>query len=49
MTFDMAQSARTMSSSFNSSSGNDDALLQSFAAASNGDDYDSDGSNFAPP
>ncbi|CAK9321347.1 unnamed protein product [Citrullus colocynthis] len=49
MTFDMAQSARTMGSSFNSSSGNDDTLLQSFAASSNGDDYDSDGSNFAPP
>ncbi|KAF5745100.1 putative calmodulin binding protein [Tripterygium wilfordii] len=42
----MAQSVRTGRSSFSSSNGNGDAP---FHSSSNGDDYDSDGSNFAPP
>ncbi|KAG2695069.1 hypothetical protein I3760_08G173200 [Carya illinoinensis] len=52
MTIDMqpstAQSAGTSRSSFSSSNGNEDTPLHSSTAVSNGDDYDSDGSNFAP-
>ncbi|KAF5751772.1 putative calmodulin binding protein [Tripterygium wilfordii] len=42
----MAQSVRANRSSFSSSHGNDDPP---FHSSSNGDDYDSDGSNFVPP
>ncbi|OMO83366.1 hypothetical protein COLO4_22572 [Corchorus olitorius] len=45
----MAQSMRTSRSSFGSSNGNEEALLRSAGSISNGDDYDSDGSNSAPP
>ncbi|XP_021300888.1 kinesin-like protein KIN-14E isoform X1 [Herrania umbratica] len=45
----MAQSMRASRSSFSSSNGNEDAQIQSAGSISNGDDYDSDGSNFAPP
>ncbi|WRX07867.1 MyTH4 domain - like 1 [Theobroma cacao] len=45
----MAQSMRASRSSFSSSTGNEDAPLHSAGSISNGDDYDSDGSNFAPP
>ncbi|KAI9165050.1 hypothetical protein LWI28_006622 [Acer negundo] len=41
----MTQSVRAARSSFSSSFGNDDNPLHN----SNGDEYDSDGSNFAPP
>ncbi|KAF9587234.1 hypothetical protein IFM89_039542 [Coptis chinensis] len=44
----MAQSVRTSRSSFSSNNG-DTTPLHSFFPVSNGDDYDSDGSNFAPP
>lgn len=43
----MAQSVRTSRSSFTSSNGYE--TPSHYSAASNGDDYDSDGSNFAPP
>ncbi|XP_057448870.1 kinesin-like protein KIN-14I [Lotus japonicus] len=50
MTIDMlpsgAQSVRTNRSSFGS--GNGDTPLHNYATVSNGDGYDSDGSNFAP-
>ncbi|KAK9284824.1 hypothetical protein L1049_024001 [Liquidambar formosana] len=53
MTFDMqpimAQSVRTSRSSFSSSNGNEETPLHNSTAVSNGEDYDSDGSNFAPP
>ncbi|OIV94388.1 hypothetical protein TanjilG_25450 [Lupinus angustifolius] len=46
----MAQSVRTNRSSFSSSNGNgDNTPLHSYASFSNGDDYDSDTLNFAPP
>ncbi|KAL5752236.1 hypothetical protein ACOSP7_022423 [Xanthoceras sorbifolium] len=45
----MAQSVRAARSSFSSSFGNDDTSFHNSSALSNGDDYDSDGSNFAPP
>ncbi|KAL0286920.1 UNVERIFIED_CONTAM: Kinesin-like protein KIN-14I [Sesamum angustifolium] len=48
MTSDMAQSLRSSRSSFGSSNGFDAHSHNSYAT-SNGDDYDSDGSNFAPP
>ncbi|KAF7809533.1 kinesin-like protein KIN-14I [Senna tora] len=41
----MAQSVRTNRSSFS----NEDTPLHKYAAVVNGDDYDSDSSNFAPP
>lgn len=44
-----AQSVRTNRSSFGSSNANENTPLHSYATVSNGDDYDSDGSNFAPP
>ncbi|KAJ1380946.1 Prismane-like superfamily [Sesbania bispinosa] len=44
-----AQSVRTNRSSFGSSNGNGDTPLHNYATVSNGDDYDSDGGNFAPP
>lgn len=44
----MAQSLRSNRSSFGSSNGIETPSHNSFAT-SNGDDYDSDGSNFAPP
>uniref|UniRef100_A0A5B7AQB9 Kinesin-like calmodulin-binding protein n=1 Tax=Davidia involucrata TaxID=16924 RepID=A0A5B7AQB9_DAVIN len=44
----MAQSMRTSQSSFSFSNGYETPSNNSFVA-SNGDDYDSDGSNFAPP
>lgn len=43
----MAQTVRTSRSSFSSSNGNETPLHNS-ATISNGDGYDSDGSNFAP-
>ncbi|CAM8989251.1 unnamed protein product [Rhodiola kirilowii] len=53
MTIDMqpmAQSVRTnRSSPFGSSNGNDEARSHKSASVSNDEDYDSDGSNFAPP
>ncbi|KAL2531193.1 Kinesin-like calmodulin-binding protein [Abeliophyllum distichum] len=48
MTSDMAQSLRSSRSSFSSANGFETPSHNSFAT-SNGDDYDSDGSNFAPP
>ncbi|CAA2968417.1 kinesin-like calmodulin-binding [Olea europaea subsp. europaea] len=48
MTSDMAQSLRSSRSSFGSANGYETPSHNSFAT-SNGDDYDSDGSNFAPP
>ncbi|XVF16068.1 hypothetical protein REPUB_Repub09cG0209100 [Reevesia pubescens] len=45
----MAQSMRASRSSFSSSNGHEEAPLHNAASVSNGDDYDSDGSNFAPP
>ncbi|KAH6799336.1 kinesin-like calmodulin-binding protein [Perilla frutescens var. frutescens] len=48
MSTDMAQSLRSNRSSFGSSNGFETPSHNSFAT-SNGDDYDSDGSNFAPP
>ncbi|KAL2247148.1 kinesin-like protein KIN-14I [Sesamum indicum] len=48
MTSDMAQSLRSSRSSFGSSNGFEAHSHNSYAT-SNGDDYDSDGSNFAPP
>lgn len=45
----MAQSVGTSRSSFSSSNGIEDTPLHNSAAISNGDDYDSDTSNFAPP
>ncbi|KAH7519779.1 hypothetical protein FEM48_Zijuj08G0073400 [Ziziphus jujuba var. spinosa] len=44
----MAQSVRTSRSSFGSSNGNEDASLYNSSTVSNGDGYDSDGSNLAP-
>ncbi|WJX55992.1 Kinesin-like protein KIN-14I [Trifolium repens] len=44
-----AQSVRTNRTSFGSSIGNGSTPLHTYATVSNGDDYDSDGSNFAPP
>lgn len=53
MIFDMppsgAQSVRTNRSSFGSINGSEGTPLHSYATVSNGDGYDSDGSNFAPP
>ncbi|XP_042014112.1 kinesin-like protein KIN-14I [Salvia splendens] len=48
MATDMAHSLRSSRSSFGSSNGFETPSHNSFAT-SNGDDYDSDGSNFAPP
>ncbi|CAI9780861.1 unnamed protein product [Fraxinus pennsylvanica] len=48
MTSDMTQSLRSSRSSFGSANGFETPSHNSFAT-SNGDDYDSDGSNFAPP
>ncbi|XP_057809328.1 kinesin-like protein KIN-14E [Salvia miltiorrhiza] len=48
MTTDMAHSLRSNRSSFGSSNGFETPSHNSFAT-SNGDEYDSDGSNFAPP
>ncbi|XP_065856128.1 kinesin-like protein KIN-14E isoform X2 [Euphorbia lathyris] len=45
----MAQSVRTSVSSFSSSYGNEDNLFHTSSSISNGDGYDSDGSNFATP
>ncbi|KAJ4713994.1 Kinesin-like calmodulin-binding protein [Melia azedarach] len=45
----MAQSTRVTRSSFSSSNGNEETPLHISATFSNGDEYDSDGSNFAPP
>ncbi|KAI4314690.1 hypothetical protein L6164_027576 [Bauhinia variegata] len=45
----MAQNVRPSRSSFSSSNGHEETPVHSYAAVSNGDDYDSDGSNFAPP
>lgn len=44
----MSQSMRSSGSSFGTSNGFETPSHHSFGA-SNGDDYDSDGSNFAPP
>lgn len=44
----MAQSVRTSRSSFSSSNGNEETSLHNSSAFSNGEEYDSDGSNFAP-
>ncbi|TKY70209.1 Kinesin calmodulin-binding protein-like [Spatholobus suberectus] len=44
-----AQSVRTNRSSFSSSNGHDATPLHNYASVSDGDGYDSDGSNFAPP
>ncbi|GMI86293.1 ZWICHEL, KINESIN-LIKE CALMODULIN-BINDING PROTEIN, POTATO KINESIN-LIKE CALMODULIN-BINDING PROTEIN [Hibiscus trionum] len=44
-----SQSMRASRSSFSSSNGHDEIPYSSAASVSNGDDYDSDGSNFAPP
>ncbi|XVF59911.1 hypothetical protein PTKIN_Ptkin07bG0313700 [Pterospermum kingtungense] len=44
----MAQSMRASRSSFSSGNGLEEAPFHSAASVSNGDDYDSDGSNFAP-
>ncbi|KAJ8771027.1 hypothetical protein K2173_023352 [Erythroxylum novogranatense] len=43
----LAQSLRTSMSSFRSANGNDDISLHSSASVSNGDGYESDGSNFS--
>lgn len=52
MIFDMppsgAQSVRTNRSSFGSINGSEGTPLHSYATVSNGDGYDSDGSNFTP-
>ncbi|XP_031269240.1 kinesin-like protein KIN-14E [Pistacia vera] len=45
----MAQSVRATRSSFSSSNGNEETPLHNPVSISNGDEYDSDGSNFAPP
>ncbi|XWS42262.1 hypothetical protein CRYUN_Cryun17cG0152800 [Craigia yunnanensis] len=45
----MAQSMRASRSSFSSSNGHEEAPFPSAASVSNEDDYDSDGSNSAPP
>ncbi|KAK8716899.1 hypothetical protein V6N13_044190 [Hibiscus sabdariffa] len=45
----VSQSMRASRSSFSSSNGHDEVPYSSAASVSNGDDYDSDGSNFAPP
>ncbi|XP_044509281.1 kinesin-like protein KIN-14E isoform X1 [Mangifera indica] len=45
----MAQSVRATRSSFSSSNGNEETSLHYPVSISNGDEYDSDGSNFAPP
>lgn len=45
----VAQSVRSSMSSFGSSFGNEDTPLHTSASISNGDGYDSDGSNFATP
>ncbi|TKY58426.1 Kinesin calmodulin-binding protein-like [Spatholobus suberectus] len=45
----MAQNGRSSRYSFGSSNGNDDTPAPNGVAVSNVDDYDSDGSNFAPP
>ncbi|MED6209431.1 Kinesin-like protein KIN-14I [Stylosanthes scabra] len=47
MTMDMPSSMASRSS-FSSSNGNEDTPVHPYANVSNGDDYDSDGSNFAP-
>ncbi|KAH1113253.1 hypothetical protein J1N35_006631 [Gossypium stocksii] len=44
----MTQSMRASRSSFSSSNGHEEVPFHSAASVSNGDDYDSDGSNFAP-
>ncbi|KAL3845048.1 hypothetical protein ACJIZ3_002451 [Penstemon smallii] len=49
MTSDMAQSLKSSRSSFGSSNGYETSSHNSFAASNGGDDYDSDGYNFAPP
>jgi len=43
-----AHSVRTNRSSFGSSNGSEATPLHNYASVSNGDGYDSDGSNFAP-
>ncbi|XP_037494410.1 kinesin-like protein KIN-14E [Jatropha curcas] len=45
----MAHSVRSSMSSFSSTYGNEDTPLHTSASVSNGDGYDSDGSNFATP
>ncbi|GMI68275.1 ZWICHEL, KINESIN-LIKE CALMODULIN-BINDING PROTEIN, POTATO KINESIN-LIKE CALMODULIN-BINDING PROTEIN [Hibiscus trionum] len=45
----MSRSMRASRSSFSSSNGYDEIPYSSAASVSNADDYDSDGSNFAPP
>ncbi|KAG5123734.1 hypothetical protein JHK82_030471 [Glycine max] len=45
----MTQSVRTNRSSFSSSNGNEATPVHNYASVSNGDGYDSEGSNFAPP
>ncbi|KAE8707171.1 Kinesin-like calmodulin-binding protein-like protein [Hibiscus syriacus] len=45
----MSQSMRASRSSFSSSNVHDEIPYSGAASVSNGDDYDSDGSNFAPP
>ncbi|KAK4490451.1 hypothetical protein RD792_001128 [Penstemon davidsonii] len=49
MTSDMAQSLKSSRSSFGSSNGYETSSHNSFATSNGGDDYDSDGYNFAPP
>ncbi|XP_028776745.1 kinesin-like protein KIN-14I [Neltuma alba] len=49
MPYPMAQSMRTNRPSFSSSNGYDDTPVHNHAGVSNADDYDSDGSTFAPP
>ncbi|KAI4327884.1 hypothetical protein L6164_020295 [Bauhinia variegata] len=44
----MAQNVRPSRSSFSSGNGHEETPLHNYATVSNGDDYDSDGSNFAP-
>uniref|UniRef100_A0A7N1A0X2 Kinesin-like calmodulin-binding protein n=1 Tax=Kalanchoe fedtschenkoi TaxID=63787 RepID=A0A7N1A0X2_KALFE len=45
----MAQSVRTSRSPFSTSNGHDEASTHNSASVSKDEDYDSDGSNFAPP
>ncbi|CAK7357547.1 unnamed protein product [Dovyalis caffra] len=45
----MAQSVRSTRSSFSSTNGNEETPMHPSASFSNGDGYDSDGSNFATP
>jgi hypothetical protein len=45
----MAQSIRSRRTSFNSTNGNEETPMHPSASFSNGDGYDSDGSNFDTP